>query len=127
MEIKPLSKKRKIASWILVGLMSALFIMSAAMKLISGADSEMAQNFAKWGLEGKLMLVGMGELISVILFLIPRTSSLGVLLLSAHLGGAIATHMEHGEMFLPQSIMLLLVWVANYLRNPEMFASFFKK
>jgi uncharacterized membrane protein YphA (DoxX/SURF4 family) len=127
MEMTTISKGRKITGWILVGLMSALFIMSAAMKLISGADSEMAQNFAKWGLEGKLMLVGMGELISAILFLIPRTSSLGVLLLSAHLGGAIATHMEHGEMFLPQSIMLLLVWVANYLRNPEMLASFFKK
>lgn len=122
-----MSKKRKIASWIFVGLMSALFIMSAAMKLTSGSDSEMAKNFAKWGLEGKLILIGMGELISAILFLIPKTSSLGVLLLTAHLGGAIATHMEHGEPFLPQSIMLLLLWVANYLRNPEMFASFFKK
>jgi len=124
METKPMSKTRKITAWILVGLMSALFIMSASMKLMGGA--EMATNFAKWGLEGKLMLIGMGELIAVILFLIPRTSSLGVLLLSAHLGGAIATHMEHGEMFIPQAIMLLLVWVANYLRNPEMLASFKK-
>jgi len=127
MEANTMSKKRKIASWIFVGLMSALFIMSAAMKLTSGSDSEMAKNFAKWGLEGKLILIGVGELISAILFLIPKTSSLGVLLLTAHLGGAIATHMEHGEPFLPQSIMLLLLWVANYLRNPEMFASFFKK
>ncbi len=126
MEIKPLSKKRKIAAWILVGLLSALFIMSATMKLMSGADSEMALNFAKWGLEGKLLLIGMGELIAAILFLIPKTSSLGVLLLSAHIGGAIATHMGHGEMFILQSILLLVVWVANYLRNPEMFSSFFK-
>lgn len=124
MEIKPISKKRKIASWILVGLMSALFIMSALMKLMG--EAEMANNFAKWGLDGKLMLIGMGELIAAILFLIPRTSSIGVLLLSAHLGGAIATHMEHGEMFIPQALMLLLLWIANYLRNPEMLASFTK-
>ncbi|MBK8243664.1 MAG: DoxX family protein [Saprospiraceae bacterium] len=127
METQSMSKTRKIINWIFVGLMSALFIMSATMKLMAGADAEIAVNFVKWGLEGKLMLIGMGELIAAILFLIPRTSSLGVLLLSAHLGGAIATHMEHGEMFIPQAIMLLLVWVANYLRNPEMLSSFFKK
>jgi len=126
METNQMSKKRKIINWIFVGLMSALFIMSATMKLMAGADAEIAVNFVKWGLEGKLMLIGMGELIAAILFLIPRTSSLGVLLLSAHLGGSIATHMEHGEMFIPQAIMLLLVWVANYLRNPEMLASFKK-
>lgn len=125
METIPTSKARKITAWVLVGLMSALFIMSASMKLMGGA--EMATNFAKWGLDGKLMLIGTGELIAAILFLIPRTSSLGVLLLSAHLGGAIVTHMSNGETFIPQAIMLLLVWVANYLRNPEMLASFTKK
>ncbi len=123
MEAKPLSKGRKITAWILVGLMSALVIMSAAMKLMAGADAEIAINFVKWGLEGKLTLIGAGELISAILFLIPRTSSIGVLLLSAHFGGAIATHMEHGETYFPIAIILLLIWVANYLRNPEMLAS----
>lgn len=126
MEAKPLSKGRKITGWILVGLMGALFVMSASMKLMAGADAEIAQNFAKWGLDGKLMLIGIGELIVAVLFVIPKTSSLGVLLLSAHLGGAIATHMQHGEMFIPQAVMLLVVWVANYLRNPEMLSSFSK-
>jgi len=101
--------------------------MSASMKLMASADAEIAVNFVKWGLDGKLILIGMGELIAAILFLIPRTSSLGVLLLSAHLGGAIVTHMSNGEMFIPQVVMLLLVWGANYLRNPEMLASFTKK
>lgn len=126
MEIKQLSKGRKITAWIAVGLMTAFFMMSATMKLMASKDAEIAVNFVKWGLEGKLMLIGMGELIAAILFLIPRTSSIGVLLLTAHLGGAIVTHMSNGEMFIPQAIMLLLVWVANYLRNPEMLASFKK-
>ena len=120
-----MSKERKITSWILVGLLGALFAMAASMKLMGG--SELAASFAKYGLDGRQLLIGMGELISAILFIIPRTSSLGVLLLSAHMGGAIVTHMEHGEMFLFQSILLVLIWFVAWLRTPEMFASFTKK
>ncbi|MBD3631315.1 DoxX family protein [Cyclobacterium sp.] len=125
METNEMSKTRKISAWILVGLMGALFVMSASMKLMG--SEEMSANFSKWGLDGKLMLIGIGELIAAIFFIIPKTSSLGVLLLSAHLGGAIVTHMSNDEMFIPQTVMLLVVWVANYLRNPEMLASFSKK
>jgi uncharacterized membrane protein YphA (DoxX/SURF4 family) len=71
MEANEMSKGRKITGWVLVGLMGALFIMSASMKLMGG--EEMAANFAKWGLDGKLTLIGVGELIAAILFLIPRT------------------------------------------------------
>jgi hypothetical protein len=72
------------------------------------------------------MLIGGGELIAAILFIIPRTSSLGVLLLSSHMGGAIVVHMGQGEPYSFQAIILVLLWVANWLRNPEMFASFNK-
>lgn len=87
-----MSKKRKIASWVLVGIVSALLAMSAIMKLMTGADAEIAQNFVKWGLDGWMKIIAVGELVSVILFLIPKTLSVGVLLLSTHFGGAIATH-----------------------------------
>lgn len=124
METKTLSKGRKITGWVLAGILTALLTMSAIGKLAGG--EEMAANFMKWGLEGKLILIGLGELIAVILFIIPKTSSLGVLLLSAHLGGAIATHLEHGEMYMPQAIILLVVWIAEWVRNPEMLSSFRK-
>lgn len=128
METKPISKGRKITAWILVGLMTALLLFSGFGKIMASGDaeSEMYKNFIRWGLEGRLLLIAAGEIIAALLFLIPKTSSLGVLLLSAHFGGAIATHMEHGEMYIPQAIMLLIVWIANYLRNPEMLASFKK-
>jgi len=124
-ETNAISKGRKITAWILVGLLGTLFLMSGSMKLMGGVEANTM--FAKYGLDGKQMLIGMGEIIAITLFIIPKTSSLGVLLLSAHMGGAIATHMEHGEMYIGQSIILLLVWVANWLRNPEMLASFTKK
>lgn len=120
-----MSKGRKIAGWILAGLIGAMIIMAGTMKLLGG--EEMAKGFAKYGLEGRQMLIGTGELISAILFIIPRTSSLGVLLLSGLMGGAIVTHMEHAEAFIIPVIVLLLVWIAGWLRNPEMFASFTRK
>jgi hypothetical protein len=120
-----ISKGRKIAGWIFIGFVGAIFIMTATMKL--SHSKEVIAGFLKYGLAGKETLIGTGELISVLLFIFPRTSSLGVLLLSALLGGAIATHMAHGEMYFPVAILLILMWFANWLRNPEMFASFTKK
>jgi hypothetical protein len=119
------SKGRKITGWILTGLIGAMIVMAGTMKLIGG--QEMAEGFAKYGLGGRQILIGTGELLSAILFIIPRTSSLGVLLLSGLMGGAIVTHMEHGEMFFVQSIILVAIWITGWLRNPEMFSSFTKK
>jgi hypothetical protein len=51
---------------------------------------------------------------------------IGVLLLTAHFGGAMATHLEHGEMpYIPViATIITLIWVAHYLRNPEMLTRF---
>ena len=124
-----MSKSRKIAGWVLAGLLFALLLMSGVMKIFASGnpDSEVFKSFIKLGLEGKLILIAAGELASALLFLIPKTSSLGTLLLSAHLGGAIATHMEHGEAYFPVVIILLLMWVTSYLRNPELLNSFKRK
>ena len=61
--------------------------------------------------------------ITALLLLIPRTSSLGLLLGSAFWGGAICLHMSKGDAFVVQSVLLLLTWVGAYLRVPGTFAS----
>lgn len=130
METKPISKTRKITAWVLVVLLTAIFLLSASTKFlaIGNPDAEMYKNFIKWGLSGNLMLIGAIELISAILFLIPRTSVIGMLLLTAHFGGAMATHLEHNEMsYIPViATIIFLIWLAQYLRNPEILQSFFK-
>ena len=118
-------KWRRIAAWALIGTLSALFAVSAAAKL-AGVEP-LLESFALWGLEGKHVLIGIGELTAGVLYLIPRTSSLGVLVLSAHMGGAIMVHMSHGESYILQSAILVLVWVGAYLRNPELMSSFTHK
>lgn len=125
---KSMSRRRKIISWMLIGLTGALTVFVAVEKLTAGPDAMIVQNFIKWGLEGKLTLIGSQELLIALLFLIPRTSSLGVLLMTAHFSGAIATHLEHGEaMLIPgPALILLIAWIGYYLRYPEMLVSFKK-
>lgn len=116
------SKGRRIAAWILTTLITLLFIASAIPKLIG--VQQVVETVEKWGLRDHLILIGIGELVSAVLFFIPLTSSLGLLLLSAYLGGAIATHMQNGEPYIIPAVLLAAVWVTGYLRNPEVFESF---
>ena len=71
-----------------------------------------------WGLGGWRVVIGLGELASAALFVNPRTAELGTLLLSAYLGGAIVTHMQHGEPFITPAVVLLAVWTTAVLRHP---------
>jgi uncharacterized membrane protein YphA (DoxX/SURF4 family) len=116
------SKGRRIAAWILTTLIALVFVASSIPKLIGAQQA--VETVEKWGLRDHLMLIGIGELVSAVLFFIPLTSSLGLLLLSAYLGGAIATHMQNGEPHIIPAVLLVVVWVAGYLRNPEVFESF---
>jgi hypothetical protein len=72
----------------------------------------------------QIRLIGIGEIITAVLLVIPRTSSLGVLLASGFWGGTICFHMSRGELYVVQSALLLLTWVGAYLRNPATFGSF---
>jgi uncharacterized membrane protein YphA (DoxX/SURF4 family) len=116
------SKGRRIAAWVLTGLLTLLFAFSAYIKLFK--PETIVEVTDKWGLTGHITLIGIGEIVSALLFLIPRTNSLGLLLLSAYMGGAIVTHMQNGEPYIIPSVVLLLVWVAGYLRHPEVLQSF---
>jgi hypothetical protein len=116
------SKARRITAWILTGLITLLFIFSAVMKFLR--PPEVMAAVGKWNLTDELTMIGVGELVSGLLFFIPRTHSLGVLLLSAYMGGAIVTHMQNDEPYIVQSIFLLVIWIASYLRHPELLQSF---
>jgi hypothetical protein len=121
-----LSKRKKIAGWVLTGLLALIFIPSAISKLIAAANptGDAYQKFVHYGLDGRVTMIGLGELVTIITFIFPKTSSIAVLFLSAHLGGAIVTHMEHGENFVFQSVLLAIVWITQWLRDPNMFNTF---
>jgi len=119
-----MSNGRKIGGRVITGLLTAVFLGSATMKFI-GAE-QIVNNFETFGLQHMRLVIGAGEVASALLYAIPLTASLGVLLLSAYMGGAILAHMSHGEPYIVQSIILILIWLGYYLRYPEMLISFTK-
>src|SRR5436309_1659805 len=72
----------------------------------------------------QMQLIGVGQLLTGLLLIVPRTSSLGLLLASGFWGGTICFHMVRQEDYYVQAILLVLTWVGGYLRNPGVLASF---
>jgi len=113
------SKKVVWAGRVVSGLASLVFVMSAMMKLKGGEGA--AQMFAHLGLSGSLILpIAILELASVAIYLVPRTSVLGAVLLTGFMGGAILAHLRIGEPPVIQSILGILVWLGLYLRESRL-------
>ena len=104
-----------ITGWVLSALVSLLLIASALDKIGASAHSlEMTRSFAIS--PDIYRLLGIIELISAIFFMIPKTSLLGLLLLSSYLGGAIATHLQHDQSIIFPAAIEALVWIAAAIR-----------
>ena len=61
------------------------------------------------------------EVAVTLLFLIPRTSFLGAILVTGYLGGAVWTHLRVGDPWYFPIIIGVVMWVALGLRKPEIF------
>lgn len=74
----------------------------------------------------KLTLVAALEIASALLFVFPKTRSLGLLLLTAFLGGAICAHVQVGQFTDAggPAVFLTLAWTGTWLRHPEVLWSF---
>jgi hypothetical protein len=112
---------KMVGGWVLHGLIAGMMILAGSAKVLGFFPPE---EVAKLGLSLPIQVIGVGELASAILLLIPRTSSLGLLLTSGFWGGAICLHMSKAEPFVIQSVFLLVTWVGGYLRVPGAFGSF---
>ena len=78
---------KTIAGWVLHGLVGGIMLLAASAKILGLFPPEQVEKF---GLSLPIQVIGVGELVSAILLLIPRTASLGVLLTSGFWGGASA-------------------------------------
>ena len=110
-----------VGGWVPHALIAGLMIMAGSAKVFGLFPPE---EVAKLGMGVPIQAIGTGELISAILLLIPRTSSLGLLLTSGFWGGAICLHMSKAQPFLVPSVFLLVTWIGGYFRVPGAFGSF---
>lgn len=113
------TKTKNIINWSLAGLVGFIFIGSAMSKFFGGEETiQMASGI---GLSAETFkILGLIEFLSVILFLVPRTGIIGTLLLTAYMGGAIATHLTHGQSVNAPALIEAIIWIVAVIRFPEM-------
>ncbi len=113
------SKRTLILAWILSAAPAALLLFSGGMKLVRPPD--LKEGFEKLGYSFDLARpIGVVEVLCTLLYLVPRTSVLGAVLLAGYMGGAIATHVRLGEAWYLQAAVGVALWLGIYLREPRL-------
>ena len=110
-----ISKARKITAWVIAGLLTALFFFTSSAKLFLHPEQMGQMHLANWR-----VIIALGEIGSALLFLFPKTNIYGTLLLSSYMGGAIIIHMTGGLSLVTPMVVLILIWIVGFLRNPEL-------
>ncbi|MCU1333291.1 MAG: Arginine/ornithine antiporter ArcD [Candidatus Angelobacter sp.] len=110
---------------ILSGLVVLFLLVDAGFKLIKPLPAPAVQAFAQLGYPVELAAgIGILLLSCVALYLIPRTSVLGAILLTGYLGGAVASHVRVGDPWFSHVLFPvyigLLIWGGLYLRDQRL-------
>ena len=116
------SKKQLWAGRIISALPTLFLLLDGVMKLMKPAV--VVEATARLGYPERTIL-GMGLVLvaCTVLYIIPRTSILGAILLTAYLGGAVATHVRVGDSLFPVAfpiILGVLIWLGLYLRDERL-------
>ena len=118
----PTSKKRLWAGRIIRALLTLFLVMDGVMKLFKPAV--VVEATVKLGYpENSILGIGIVLLVCTVLYVIPRTSILGAILLTGYLGGAVATHVRVGEGAFPVLFPVffgVLIWLGLYLRDDRL-------
>ncbi len=116
----PVSKKKLWAGRIISALPALLLLFSGVAKLMKPVP--IVQGFAHFGYPETLILgIGILEIACTIVYLIPRTSVLGAILLTGYLGGATATNVRVGDpLFFVPAVLGVLVWAGLFLREDRL-------
>jgi len=99
-------------------LIVSLLIISGGLKLTP--YHPMLLHFVQLGFDAYLPLLGIAEISFALLFLFPVTARLGLLLLTAYFGGAIAIEIPY-QMVAGPAVPLGLIWIAAFIRQPSLF------
>ena len=117
-----ISRKRLWTGRALSGLCSAFFILDGGMKLAK--PPVVVQATKQLGFpESTIVGIGIVLLACTLLYLIPRSSVLGALLLTGYLGGAVAANVRAQQpvfnIVFPV-IMAAIAWAGLYLRETRL-------
>lgn len=123
----PVSTRRLWTGRTLSGLAVAFLLFDCVIHIMKPAV--VVQGFTDLGWSPSLARpLGIIELVCVILYLIPRTSVLGAVLLTGYLGGAVATNLRVAAPLFSNTLfpiyVALFLWGGLVLRNDRLRALF---
>ncbi|HYW98653.1 MAG TPA: DoxX family protein [Candidatus Elarobacter sp.] len=121
----PVSKKGLWAGRIMTGLVVTFLTFDAILKFVTPAPAPVVEAFAHVGWPLNLApVLGMILLVSTVLYVIPKTSILGAILLTGYLGGAVATHLRAGDPLFSHVLfptyLGVLLWGGLYFREDRL-------
>ena len=119
------ARREIIAGWVISGLVILFLVMDAGMKLVPIQPVFDTMKTLGWPADPALMRsLGVLTLVSALLYAWRRTALIGAILLTAYLGGAVATHVRVGSPLFSHILfgvyLGMLLWGGLYLREPRL-------
>ncbi len=115
------SKARLWISYILQGIIVIMFLMGAVMNILQTEQAVTGATTLGYP-ESAVLHLGIALLISTLFYAFPKTSGFGAVLLTAWLGGAVATHVIHQDPLFDTIFPVLfgiVMWLALWLRQEK--------
>jgi hypothetical protein len=118
------NRRMVVAGWVLSGLF-VLFMLGASIapKLAGMEVADQTIEALGWSAD-YVLFIGILELTFVLLYVYPRTSMLGAVLMTGLIGGAIATHVRVGSPLFSHTLfgiyLALFMWGGLWLRSPAL-------
>lgn len=117
------STSTRRAGYVLTGLAALFLAFDTALKVFvlgPAVEGTTALGYPASSVFG----IGVIQLVCLVLYLFPRTAVLGALLLTAYLGGAVATHVRVASPLASHTLFPVYVaavlWGRLYLREPRL-------
>ena len=119
-QARPVSSGMLWTGRIITVLVGLFLLFDSGVKLIKAPSA--VQGTIQLGYpESAVVPIGVTLLVSLVLYLVPRTSILGAILLTGYLGGATATMVRVSSPWVPMPVVVgMLVWAGLYFRDPQL-------
>ncbi len=123
MTISEESKGKRWAGYILTGLPALFLLMDVVGKFVK--PEPVVTGTIELGFnESVIVPLGIVLLISTLLYIFPKTSVLGAVLLTGYLGGAVATHVRVGSPLFTHTLfpiyLGIMLWLGLYFRESRL-------
>lgn len=116
----PLSQGMMWVGRVITALVALFLIFDSAVKLLKTPQA--VQGTVQLGYpEGTIVPIGITLLVSLVLYLIPRTSIPGAILLAGYLGGATSSMVRVSSPWILFPVFIgMLAWAGIYFRDPQL-------